>query len=136
MNAPDPQTLRAIPLDTLLEWYRDRVELSSVRAVAEACGVGRTTLQKFVNGETDPHPRTRRLLALYYVARTADAVDEARAAFNRAAEVCAGLDRGSVYAGLLAAVERLYDGAGVNPPGWLRELSQEQVQNGGRLGPV
>jgi hypothetical protein len=38
-----------------------------VRAVAEKVGLGRTTMQKFIRGETQPHPRVRRLAALAYL---------------------------------------------------------------------
>jgi hypothetical protein len=65
--APDPKTVRAIPLEALREWYTDRVELSSVRDVSIQAGIGRTTLQNFLNRVSNPHIRIRRRLALYYL---------------------------------------------------------------------
>lgn len=70
------QDHRSIPLAVLREFYRDQVELSSLRAVADRAGVGRTTLHNFLNEGTTPQPRVRRLLGLWYLAQQneADAV--------------------------------------------------------------
>lgn len=57
---------RAVPLYLLREFYMDMVELTSLRDVASAAGIRRSTLRNFVAG-TIPHPRIRRLLALYYL---------------------------------------------------------------------
>jgi transcriptional regulator with XRE-family HTH domain len=59
---------RAVPLDVLREFALDQSERSSLRQVAAAIGLGRTTLQKFINAETTPHPRVRRQVALWYLA--------------------------------------------------------------------
>jgi transcriptional regulator with XRE-family HTH domain len=59
---------RAVPLDVLREFALDQSERSSLRQVAAAIGLGRTTLQKFINAETTPHPRVRRQIALWYLA--------------------------------------------------------------------
>lgn len=67
MTEPTPAEAREVPLYVLRAWYIDQVELSTIRTVAAAAGLGRTTLHKFVAGETMPHPRIRRLLALHYL---------------------------------------------------------------------
>ena len=66
---------RAVPLEVVREFARTRTELSSIRLVAEDAGVGRSTLHKFIAAGTMPHPRVRRLLALWYLRRL-EGVDE------------------------------------------------------------
>lgn len=63
----DTDARRSIPVEQMRRWYQDECELSSIRRVCDLAGVGRTTLHKFVAGETMPHPRVRRLLGLYYM---------------------------------------------------------------------
>lgn len=67
---PDAEAIRRVPVELLRRWCQDRVELSSVRDVATRAGVGRNTLSQFVLGETIPHPRVQRLLAIHMVAET------------------------------------------------------------------
>jgi hypothetical protein len=64
------EQLRAIPLDTLHAFALAELERSSLRAVAERAGVGRTTLHGFLYRGRKPHPRVRRLLALWYWSET------------------------------------------------------------------
>lgn len=59
-----------MPLDTLRERAQAESERSSVGDVAARISVGRTTLHNFVNGITRPHPRIRRLLALWHLRET------------------------------------------------------------------
>jgi hypothetical protein len=58
---------RTVPVQAIREFARDRAELSSVRQVADEIGLGRTTLHNFISADTMPHPRVRRLLALWYL---------------------------------------------------------------------
>lgn len=67
MTDPSPAEYRAVPLYLLREFYMDMVELTSIRSVASAADISRSTLQKFVAQGTVPHARTRRALALYYL---------------------------------------------------------------------
>lgn len=67
MTERSPNEHRAVPLYLLREFYMDMVELTSLRSVASAAGITRSTLHKFVADGSVPHPRTRRLLALYYL---------------------------------------------------------------------
>ena len=60
------RSYRTIPVDVLREFYRDHVELSSLTQVAMRVGLGKTTLHSFLKG-TNPVPRNRRALAIYYV---------------------------------------------------------------------
>jgi hypothetical protein len=57
--------LRSIPIPKLREFYADLTERNSIRVVAGWCGIGHSTLHNFLQGAA-PHPRVRRLLALYY----------------------------------------------------------------------
>jgi hypothetical protein len=66
---------RSIPLEVLRDFVRVQAELTSLRAVASAIGVGRTTLHSFLNDETKPHPRIRRLIGLFYIAKMNEAPD-------------------------------------------------------------
>ncbi len=66
---------RAVPLEVLRDFVRSQTELSSIRQVAAEVGLGRTTLHSFINGETNPHPRVRRVLALWYLQQLEQAPD-------------------------------------------------------------
>lgn len=70
---PTREQLRAIPLETLRASVVAETERSSLRDVAERAGIGRTTLNNFVYHATTPHPRIRRLLALWYMRDARDA---------------------------------------------------------------
>lgn len=62
--------LRSIPVEVLRDYALAAAERSSTRAVAESVGIGRTTLHNFLREGTKPHPRIRRLVALWYIAET------------------------------------------------------------------
>lgn len=66
---------RAVPLEVLRDFVRSQAELSSIRQVAAEVGLGRTTLHSFINEETNPHPRVRRLLGLWYLQKLEQAPD-------------------------------------------------------------
>jgi hypothetical protein len=74
-DEPTRELLRAIPLETLRAFILAESERSSLRDVAEKSGTGRTTLHNFVYCSTTPHPRIRRLLALYYMREAGPAAD-------------------------------------------------------------
>lgn len=57
---------RSVPLEVLREFVRSGAEMSSIRAVAADAQVNRSTVHKFITAGTTPHPRVRRLLALWY----------------------------------------------------------------------
>ena len=61
---------RRIPLKDLRAFLQDDVDLISMRSVARGAGVSHSGLDKFLsNPEQKLHPRTRRLLGLYYLRR-------------------------------------------------------------------
>lgn len=114
---------RGVPLATLREYARDRAEQSSLRQVASDVGVGRGTLQNFIRGETSPHPRVKRLVALWYLReRVRDAEAATVEPYEAALEVMVGAlpDAGKRQAGLTVVeiVERVHALLGVAvPPG-------------------
>lgn len=72
-----PPHYRAIPLAVLRDFARDEAERSSIRALASVIGVGRGTLSSFIEASTSPHPRVKRLVALWYLSRTVQSEAEA-----------------------------------------------------------
>lgn len=66
---------RAVPLEVLREFTRSMAETSSIRLVAEDAGLNRSTVHKFITAGSTPHPRCRRLLALWYLRRV-EGIDE------------------------------------------------------------
>lgn len=66
---------RAVPLEVLRDFVRSQTELSSIRQVAAEVSLGRTTLHAFIYGHTTPHPRVRRVLALWYLQKLEQAPD-------------------------------------------------------------
>jgi hypothetical protein len=77
--------------------------------------MGRTTLAKFIDGVTSPHPRVRRAVGLLYLAGRSDPVDDAVACIlgGLPDEAQAGARRA-----LLDAVADVYRSAGAEPPAW------------------
>lgn len=118
---------RAVPLEVLREFARSHAELGSIRLVAEDAGVGRSTLHKFITAGTTPHPRVRRLLALWYLRRVSG-MDETELVrpYVAALEVLIadvpGRSRGCVASEVLDSVDRGYAVAAEEPPRWVRVL--------------
>jgi AcrR family transcriptional regulator len=124
-------SLRPIPVEVLRHWYAERTTRSSIRQVADAAGVGRSTLHKFVTAGTHPHPRIRRLLALFYeyerdrepdggpLPPEADALEM----------LLGGVERGSTRVRctreMLDALDRAHEHEGRAPPGWSVRLREE-----------
>jgi RNA polymerase primary sigma factor len=72
VEAP-PSRYRSVPVATLRPFMQEEAERTSIGRAAQAAGVGKNGLAKFIAGETrQPHPRTLRLLALYYLRREAE----------------------------------------------------------------
>ncbi|HEY0017603.1 MAG TPA: hypothetical protein VGC13_14930 [Longimicrobium sp.] len=118
---------RSIPVHTLREFARDRAELSSVRQVAAEVGLGRTTLHNFISADTTPHPRVRRLLALWYLREKE--IEESRVAdegYSAALDILlAGIpeaERASARAELLERIAALHAAFGAGAPPWLHDL--------------
>lgn len=118
---------RTVPLEVLREFARSQAEVTSIRLVAEDAGVGRSTLHKFVTGGTTPHPRVRRLLALWYLRRVSG-IDETELVrpYVSALEVLIGdvpePVRGRAAIAVLGDVERAYAESVEEVPRWVGVL--------------
>jgi hypothetical protein len=118
---------RDVPLEVLREFARSLSERSSIRAIAEDAGVGRSTVHKFVTAGTMPHARVRRLLALWYLRRL-DGINEPEVLrpYVAALDVLLGdapeVVRDRVVLNMTADIERACEDAGAPPPGWVALL--------------
>jgi AcrR family transcriptional regulator len=114
-------------MEVLREFARSYAELTSVRLVAEDAGVGRSTVHKFITAGTTPHPRVRRLLALWYLRRL-QGVDELELVrpYVAALEVLVNDVpedlRGPISADILDDIQRGCVADGVDPPRWVTVL--------------
>lgn len=118
---------RAVPLDALREFARDQSERTSLRQVAATSGVGRTTLHKFLQGETTPHPRIRRLLALWYLRERSAVLDAVvLEAYSGALELLLGAlpeeSREGAWKDMLDLLNHVYQASGVPLPAGLAAL--------------
>lgn len=118
---------RTVPLEVLREFARSQAELSSIRLVAEDAGVGRSTLHKFITAGTTPHPRVRRLLALWYLRRLSgvDEMELIRPYVSALEVLIADVpqpSRGRVTTDVLDSVDRGYTAVGEETPRWVKVL--------------
>jgi hypothetical protein len=118
---------RTVPVEAIRRFAQDETELTSIRHVAAEVGLGRTTLHKFVAGETMPHPRVRRMLALWYLRRQGQAAeDETVGPYASALAVLLSdlpADTGELTMGdVLDVLERGYATTGEVRPAWLDAL--------------
>jgi hypothetical protein len=118
---------RAIPVEVLRDFVRSRAEITSIRQVAAETGLGRTTLHSFVNGETTPHPRVRRVIALWYLdwLETAPDLDVVRPYASALEVLISGMpetQRDGTLAVVLDGLESGYTGGGEPPPRWVELL--------------
>lgn len=121
---------RAVPVETLREFARDRAELTSVRQVAAEVGLGRTTLHNFISEDTTPHPRVRRLLALWYLReKEKEQAGFSPETYTSALGVLFGdlppQDRAQAMATLLQSVVAMYENMGVPLPPGLADLQEK-----------
>lgn len=118
---------RSVPVEVLREFARTQAELSSIRTISEDAGIGRSTLHKFITAGTTPHPRVRRLLALWYLRRMSglDELELVRP-YVAALDVLFGdvADPARVRAtrSVLDSVERAYAEVGEESPRWIEVL--------------
>jgi hypothetical protein len=118
---------RTVPLEVLREFVRSQTELSSIRLVAEDAGVNRSTVHKFITAGTTPHPRVRRLLALWYLRRLSgfDEMELIRPYVSALEVLCGdvpGPSRGRTMLAVLDDVEQAYANAGEEAPRWVNAL--------------
>lgn len=123
---------RAVPVEALREFARDRAELSSVRQVAAEVGLGRTTLHNFISADTTPHPRVRRLLALWYLREkekekegTAVSPETYTAALAILLRGIPAEQQAQARAALVERIAAIHANAGVGLPSSLAELREE-----------
>ncbi|MBW3572578.1 MAG: hypothetical protein KY467_15860 [Gemmatimonadetes bacterium] len=123
---------RTVPLEVLREFARSEAERTSLRHAAEDAGVGRSTIHKFIMGGTTPHPRVRRLLALWYLRRM-QGVDEVELIRPYAAALDVLLAQvpattvQRVTLGVLASIRDGIAAEGEDPPRWLDVLRRRRV---------
>lgn len=67
---------RTVPLYAIRKLAQDQTDQTSIRRVAKDAGLTKSTLHKFVAGVTIPHPRVRRVLALWYLRRRDELAEE------------------------------------------------------------
>lgn len=118
---------RDVPLEVLRDFVRSYADVRSIRVIAEDAGLPYNTVRGFVHDGKTPHPRTRRLLALWYLRRL-HGVDEfetlrpyvsaLRVLLAQAPEP----DRDRVMLAVLAGVESGYAAIDVPPPRWVGML--------------
>jgi hypothetical protein len=120
---------RTIPVDVLRDFARAQTETTSIRDVSDQIGLSHSALHKFVTGRTDPQPRTRRLIGLWYLERidTAHDLDVARPYAGALDTLLAGLpeaQRSGTQSKVLVDLAGGYEAAGAPPPRWLELLTQ------------
>lgn len=118
---------RAIPTEVLRDFALSQTEASSIRSVADEVGLSHSALHKFVTGRTNPQPRVRRLLGLWYLQKVEQAHD-----IDVARPYAAALDillseipherRGAAERGVLELLAQVHTPAGEPPPRWLELL--------------
>ena len=127
-----------VPVEVLREFARHQAELSSIRLVAEDAVVGRSTLHKFINAGTMPHPRVRRLLALWYLRRL-NGIEETvlvhpyRSALDTLIADLPEPLRTSATIAVLDTLERVHADAGEETPRWIPALRTRLARGRGDL---
>ncbi len=120
-TSPQPE----VELRTLRGFARERVEVASVRKVADDIGCNPSTLHKFTTTESVPYPRLRRLLTTWYheeaspapEARPETSTHEAAIA-SLTTHISPGL-RPAAGRALLAALAQFHASTGTQAPVWL-----------------
>ena len=116
---------RDVPIDPVREYARDRAEQTSIRHLAADIGLGHSTVHNFLNGAA-PHPRGRRRLVEWYLARTGQAPEYAQETYSAALEVLVrelpAESREQARGGLLRALAAMHDDLGLPVPPWLASL--------------
>jgi hypothetical protein len=114
---------RSVDIEQVRRYAQDQVELTSIRHIAAEAGLGRTTMHKFVAGETMPHPRVRRLLALWYLeARHGAEAARPAAALDVLVNYFPPEARASLIHGVLDQLEQISRGLEMEPPSWIPHL--------------
>lgn len=121
---------RGIPTEVLRDFARSQTEASSIRSVADEVGLSHSALHKFVTGRTNPQPRVRRLLGLWYLDKVEQAhdIDVARP-YAAALEILLSEiphdRRGAAEQEVLSMLAQVHTPAGEPPPRWLELLRSQ-----------
>lgn len=118
---------RAVPIEVLRDFARAQTEITSIRAVADEVGLGRSTLHKFILGRTNPQPRVRRLLGLWYLHKVEQAHDmDVARPYAAALEILLSEipheRRRAAEQEVLQMLAQVHTPAGEPPPRWLELL--------------
>lgn len=118
---------RNVPIEVLRDFTRTQTEITSIRSVADEVGLGRSTLHKFILGRTNPQPRVRRLLGLWYLQKVEQAhdIDVARpyaAALQILLSEIPQERRQAAEQGVLEALAETHVQSGAAQPRWLELL--------------
>jgi uncharacterized Zn finger protein len=123
---------RTVPVQAMRELARDRAELTSVRQVADEIGLGRTTLHNFISADTMPHPRVRRLLALWYLReKEKESASEEKtyaAAFEILVNSVPPESRDEWRVALATKLAELHAAPGAELPAWLDPFLRSQMK--------
>lgn len=123
---------RTVPVHVMREFARDRAELSSVRQVAEEIGLGRTTLHNFISADTMPHPRVRRLLALWYLREKEKEAASEEQTYATAFEILVNTvpleSRHEWRMALATKLAELHAEPGAELPAWLAPFLRSQME--------
>jgi hypothetical protein len=121
---------RAIPVEVLRDFALSQTEASSIRSVADEVGLSHSALHKFVTGRTNPQPRVRRLLGLWYLQKVEQAhdIDVARpyaAALQILLSAIPQERRREAEGEVLEALVQTHSQSGAAQPRWLELLRSE-----------
>lgn len=120
---------RDIPLEVLRDFALTRSEMTSIRRAAEEAGVSHSAFHQFVRADTKrPHPRIRRLIGLWYLARGSevpdvDAVRPYRAALSVLLSELPDADRRQAESEVVATLCGAYGRHDAPRPRWLELLA-------------
>jgi hypothetical protein len=121
---------RGIPTEVLRDFARSQTEASSIRSVADEVGLSHSALHKFVTGRTNPQPRVRRLLGLWYLEKVEQAhdIDVARpyaAALEILLSEIPHERRSAAEQDVLNMLALVHTPTGEPPPRWLELLRSQ-----------
>ncbi|HEX2211514.1 MAG TPA: hypothetical protein VHG93_27760 [Longimicrobium sp.] len=121
---------RNVPIEVLRDFTRTQTEITSIRSVADEVGLGRSTLHKFILGRTNPQPRVRRLLGLWYLQKVEQAhdIDVARpyaAALQILLSEIPQERRRGAQQEVLEALAQTHSQSGAEQPRWLELLRSQ-----------
>lgn len=128
---------RSVPVEVLRDFARSQTEVASIRVVADAVGIGRSTLNKFILGRTSPQPRIRRLLALWYLERSEfaaeyDVVRTYASALDTLTSLLTTERRTATATRIIAELEAGFAADNIQVPRWLHVLGTVVTSHGGR----